>query len=119
MIERATFRPRAWTLNKAGMQGGAVIEDAVDLDAAWEVARTNAIATARDMARLGEHKQHVNRVIEPFLWTDVLVSSVEWDNFFRQRLEPGAQPEMRELAERMHRLSLGRVRSCGALTCRM
>jgi len=48
---------------------------------------------------LGLHKQWANRYIEPFQYHTVIVSSTEWENFFRQRCSPLAQPEMRVAAE--------------------
>lgn len=49
----------------------------------------------------GMHKQHANRPLEWFGWIDVLVSSTYWQNFWELRLDQGAQPELRELAEMM------------------
>lgn len=64
----------------------------------WEEAAENAYKTADMMERLGIHKQHVNRILEPFQFIKVIVTATEWDNFFALRLAPDAQPEMRELA---------------------
>lgn len=64
----------------------------------WEEAAENACKTAEMMERLGIHKQHVNRILEPFQFIKVIVTATEWDNFFALRLAPDAQPEMRELA---------------------
>lgn len=64
----------------------------------WEEAAENACKTADMMERLGIHKQHVNRILEPFQFIKVIVTATEWDNFFALRLAPDAQPEMRELA---------------------
>jgi thymidylate synthase ThyX len=50
---------------------------------------------------VGVHKQIANRLLEPFMYHTVIVTSTEWDNFFEQRLSPHAQPEIRELAEAM------------------
>lgn len=64
----------------------------------WEEAAENAYKTAEMMERLGIHKQHVNRILEPFKFIKVIVTATDWDNFFVLRLAPDAQPEMRELA---------------------
>lgn len=48
------------------------------------------------------HKQHVNRYLEPFLFTTVLVTATDWDNFFRLRLDHASQPEMQQVAKAMH-----------------
>lgn len=49
------------------------------------------------------HKQHLNRILEPFMWHTVLVTSELWDNFFSLRIADNAQPEMRLAAESMRR----------------
>jgi hypothetical protein len=53
------------------------------------------------MAKLGVHKQYANRLVEPWLWHTVVVTSTEWDNFFALRYHSAAQPEIREAAECM------------------
>lgn len=68
----------------------------------WEEAAENAYKTADMMERLGVHKQHVNRILEPFQFIKVIVTATEWDNFFVLRLAPDAQPEMRELASAIY-----------------
>lgn len=68
----------------------------------WEEAAENACKTAEMMERLGIHKQHVNRILEPFQFIKVIVTATEWDNFFVLRLAPDAQPEMRELASAIY-----------------
>lgn len=68
----------------------------------WEEAAENAYKTADMMERLGIHKQHVNRILEPFQFIKVIVTATEWDNFFALRLAPDAQPEMRELASAIY-----------------
>lgn len=80
----------------------------------WEEAAENAYKTAEMMERLGIHKQHVNRILEPFQFIKVIVTATDWDNFFVLRLAPDAQPEIRELAsaiynemERYHNKDVG------------
>jgi len=49
----------------------------------------------------GVHKQFVNRILEPFMWQTVVVSSTEWENFMALRRHPDAQPEIRKVADLM------------------
>ena len=77
--------------------------DSVDLGhlsskEAWLQARDAAVTVARAFSEAGYHKQIVNRLIEPFCWTTMVVSSTEWANFFEQRISDSAQPEIKELA---------------------
>jgi thymidylate synthase ThyX len=67
----------------------------------WLSARDAALQHARQLLDLKVHKQELNRVLEPFLWHTVIVTSSEWDNFFTLRCAPTAQPEIREAAQRM------------------
>lgn len=104
MIEAAVTNPAApiyWGSNKAGMQAGAEVAEPENAHTAWLHARDAAVAQARSLASLKLHKQIVNRVLEPFLWHTAIVSATEWDNFFKLRLHPDAQPEMQELAKHM------------------
>ncbi len=96
--------PLSFPQEKAGMQGG----DELDADlveearAEWLVARDAAIASAEKLVALGVHKSIVNRLLEPFMWHRIIVSSTRWDGFFAQRISPNAQPEINAVASRMH-----------------
>jgi thymidylate synthase ThyX len=95
--------PLKWLANKPGMQGGEEITGVkrAALIQEWLDARANAIETARRMTTLGAHKQHVNRVLEPFCHINVLVSSTSWANWDALRDHPNAQPEIEELAKQI------------------
>lgn len=91
-------------MNKAGMVGD-VEADATDTVAfynLWLDAATNAVKTANEMEKIGIHKQHINRILEPFQFIHVIVTATEWSNFFRLRLAHDAQPEMQELANAIY-----------------
>lgn len=69
----------------------------------WLLGRYPAVGLALLLDRLGLHKQLVNRVLEPWQWITVLYTATDWENFFRQRCHPDAQPEFRAVAELMRR----------------
>lgn len=73
--------------NKPGMQAGEVLmdDDAKEAERIWLAARDAAVEQAEFMEALGVHKQVANRILEPFCWHTVIVSSTEWDNFFTLR----------------------------------
>jgi len=48
------------------------------------------------------HKQTFNRLLEPWQYISVIVTATEWDNFFELRNHEDAQPEIKELAEKMY-----------------
>jgi thymidylate synthase ThyX len=58
---------------------------------------------------LNVHKQVANRLLEPFMWHTVIVSSTTWDNFFNLRCHPDAQPEIRLIAAKMRDAFAGSV----------
>lgn len=69
----------------------------------WRTAALHAANNAEHLAKIGAHKSIVNRILEPFLHVNVLVTGTTpgWMNFFGLRLDKAAQPEMRVLAEEM------------------
>ena len=66
----------------------------------WKTAQA-ACNFAEEMSAQGAHKQIVNRIIEPYLFANGIVTSTEWDNWFELRDHEDAQPEIRELAIEM------------------
>ncbi len=95
------FIPIEWASEKSGMQGGASIEDADKAEALWLESRDLAVSQARKLSELGVHKSIVNRIIEPYMWHDVVATSTisGWQNFFAQRCSPLAQPEIHCVAD--------------------
>lgn len=103
MIEQVrenTVIPPKVFMNQKGMVGETEADPftTTAFHVLWEEAAENACKTAEMMERLGIHKQHVNRILEPFQFIKVIVTATEWYNFFALRLAPDAQPEIRQLA---------------------
>lgn len=88
-------------MNCKGMSGVEKADSVKTLEfyLLWHEACKNALATAEKMNALGIHKQHINRILEPFQWMRTIVTATEWENFFKLRLAEDCQPEMRLLAE--------------------
>lgn len=93
--------PLRFPHEQPGMSGGDEVNMSYKAKQLWLAGRTSAAAVAVRMADLKVHKSVVNRLIEPYMWTSMIVTSTEWDNFFNQRIAGGAQPEMEELATQM------------------
>jgi thymidylate synthase ThyX len=95
--------PVEWGRNQAGMQAHDVLdaESARAAEAGWLAARDAALQHAEQLRTTGVHKQIVNRVLEPWMWTSVIVSATTYDNFFTLRCHPDAQPEIKRLADLM------------------
>lgn len=97
--------PISWGANQAGMQARSELRG-------WRrwlarrlflLARLPALAIAWLLVKVGLHKQVANRILEPWVWHTAVISATEWDNFFKLRLHPDAQPEFQELARCIRR----------------
>lgn len=102
-VEEDPAWPLSWPEEQKGMQGGGPLSFELQAGAfeVWDHARKSAIASAKNLVEIGLHKSVVNRLLEPFLWHTVIVSSTEWQNFFAQRCSPLAQPEIKAVADLM------------------
>lgn len=100
-VDADPFAPAEWRANQRGMSAGDVISEAnqYEADLEWNKACDNAVNSARILAGLGVHKQWTNRLIEPFMWVEIVLTSTQWKNFFALRCHDAAQPEIRTIAE--------------------
>lgn len=121
MIEEVKYDPVVplyWGKNQPGMQASEEHDALVELgeemcdtgigeypspksltrEEAWLEARDRAVEAAQAFAAAGYHKQIVNRLLEPFMHIDTLVTATEWDNFFTLRDHPDAEPHIQMLA---------------------
>jgi len=89
--------------NKPGMQSGESLDGwrASVATTLWKSAAKAACIFAWGMMKVGLHKQWANRVLEPWQYIHVIVTSTEWDNFFSLRIHEDAQPEIAYLAKLM------------------
>lgn len=106
MLEQVRNDPAApyvWTTNKPGMQGDIVTDPALiaRYDQMWIDAANQAADNAEVLMGEGLHKQVVNRILEPFQWISVIVTSTEWANWFELRNHKDADPTIKRLAEVM------------------
>jgi hypothetical protein len=102
MRENPAF-PAEWRMDEPGMQGWTKA-DAVGEEQAKRIfiaAMEDAIRHAEELNRLGFHKQHVNRLTEPYQHIRVVVTATDWDNFFGLRVHGDADPTMQALAVAM------------------
>lgn len=125
------FVPRHWGANQRGMQAGAECSSNLLLhytqpelreigggepartiparlgvrelgrEEGWLHARDRAVEAAWAFHNAGYHKQIVNRLLEPFMFIDVLVTATQWSNFYALRDDAAAEPHFRDLAREM------------------
>lgn len=106
MLRRAgdsPFIPAHWGKNQKGMQAEQELSEEEQLlaEGHWLEARDAAIHKATRMMEVGVHKQITNRLLEPFQWHTVIVTSTEWNNWDGLRCSPEAQPEIKTIADMM------------------
>lgn len=94
------YVPVYWGKNQAGMQARKELSSASIEKATleWLAARDSAVQHARRLLEIGTHKQDANRLLEPWMWTTVLVTATDWQNFFQQRCHPDAHPSFQRFA---------------------
>lgn len=106
MIEQVRNNPAMpvhWGKNQSGMQAKEELvgESLENVQREWHTASASAVYHAKLLNAQGAHKQIVNRILEPFMWTKGVVTATDraWDAFFQLRLHKDAQPEIKALAE--------------------
>jgi len=103
-VEADPVVPLFWGKNQPGMQAreelSSTPRDFCWLE--WNTAMHAAINAAYKMARIGAHKQIINRILEPYSHINVVCTATEWDNFFALRMHEDAEPHINLLATIMH-----------------
>lgn len=108
--------PIHWGAAQKGMQAYEECQELVSLpdanrysiwpytsEQAWIEARDQSLSVARAFNSAGYHKQIINRLLEPFMHIDTLITATEWTNFFALRDHVAAEPHMQVLARAMKR----------------
>jgi hypothetical protein len=92
--------PIHWGENQMGMQA----RDQLQGWRLWTArrlflwARIPVLVFVWFLTKLKLHKQVANRLLEPWVWHTLVFSGTEFENFFKLRLHPDAQPEFQEFA---------------------
>ena len=100
-------KPIHWGLNQPGMSAHQELDSLSQerAEAVWMSALSNAVVHAEALGELGVHKQVANRLLEPFVMMNTIITAVDFNNFYYLRRKvPGydeAQPELADLAEKM------------------
>ncbi len=101
-VEKDPFIPIHFGKNQKGMQAGEEItgEDRDECVNIWLTAMQDAVDHAKDLHDKGVHKQIVNRIIEPYSWTTMILTACGsgWRNLFALRCHPAAEPHFQKIA---------------------
>lgn len=89
--------------NQSGMQAGEELTGE-ELELAKKtilLMRDACVEGVKFLHKLGLAKQTANRYVEPWMWTRGVVTATEeaWEDIFRLRIHPAAQPEFKVLCE--------------------
>jgi hypothetical protein len=108
--------PIHWGAAQKGMQAYAECSAPISLmspqtqlyyevsnEKAWLKARDSVVEIALAFNKAGYAKQVINRLIEPWLHIDTLVSATEWANWFALRDHEAAEPHIQVLAREMRK----------------
>ena len=105
-VQENPFIPIAWQKDHKGMQGNEYatseeeIQRRIDI---WLTSRDWAIKTAKYLYQEDVTKQLCNRLLEPFMWHTVIMTSGKegLENFFDLRNHEAAEIHIQELARKM------------------
>lgn len=100
----ATYFPGVWQKNCKGMQGKEIIQKPFVQNLLWNLARNSALIFHWLLSKTGVHKQQVNRLLEPFVYVDLVLSGTEWNNFLTLRNNEAAEPNIQNIARMIQRL---------------
>lgn len=97
VVENNPVKPIDFREKNTGMVAETIVNasDIQYLYDEWIAASKDALKHVKNMLAIGNgvDKQRVNRLLEPFMWTTVVATATEWDNFFMLRNNSAAQPE--------------------------
>ena len=101
-IKENPVYPLVFGTAKPGMQAGPPLEPGTkEYRKAlrwWNFSMSASLKAAAALDKVGVHKQVTNRILEPYMWHKVIVTSTDWENFFNQRCSSLAQPEIDKIA---------------------
>ena len=102
-VQNDPFVPIAWQKEHKGMQGSEYFTEEKEITAnitMWLHAKDSAVQEAQAASRnFGITKQLCNRLLEPFMWTTMLITGPRsgWDNFFHLRCPSYEVPYPKEV----------------------
>lgn len=87
------------TKGKKGMSPTDIVLPEADMW--WGFAVQDALQYATIFAGMKASKEITNRILEPYSYIDVVLTSTDWANFYALRIDHHAQKEIQQLAQVM------------------
>lgn len=105
-VLKSPFIPIEFGKNKPGMRGGEKVTGLSLWFArtSWLWARYIPCFFHWVCEKLNIHKEVLNRLIEPWMFTEVVITATEWGNFIKLRGDNAAQPEIQVIAKEIEML---------------
>lgn len=102
-VERTPFVPFHWGKNQSGMQANEVLDEELQEQCRhiWVSASMEALSSAQYLNDSGLHKQIANRLLEPFMFITVILSTSSFKHFELLRNHSAAEPHFQYLAQLM------------------
>lgn len=88
--------------NQTGMQDAGEYSPQLGKEM-WLGAAKDAIRNAKSFSECSFHKQVANRILEPYQFIRVCLTSTNWNNWFNLRNHPDADPTIHALAKTMEK----------------
>lgn len=103
MIRDNPAMPSSWRMNEAGMQGFTEAPETIahQAEGVWRMALDAIIPFAEKMIDMKLHKQHINRLLEPWAHMRTVLTATQLKNWFVLRDHPDADPTIAALAAAM------------------
>jgi hypothetical protein len=100
------FVPIEFSKNQPGMRGGEKFKGIklFFVKKIWLWSRYVPCVFHYIGEKLKIHKEILNRIIEPWMFTQVIITATEWDNFLKLRIDNSSQPEIQYIAKEVQRL---------------
>lgn len=104
MVLKTPFMPVHWGKNQKGMQAQEELSGIhlIIAKLIWKLTSRAVCLSHWTLEKIGLHKQVCNRLIEPWLAANVVVTATDFENFFKLRDHADAQPEISDIARKMH-----------------
>ena len=103
MVRKTPASPVHWGKNQSGMQANEELQgkDREYAQHLWLEAAEMMANIVEEMMSINVHKQVANRLLEPFQWISVIMTTSYIDNFYHLRSHKDAAPEIKVLSDMM------------------
>lgn len=105
-VLKTPYIPIYFGQNKSGMQSGQPLNGfkLFIANKVWLWSRYVPVILHFVGEKIKLHKEVLNRIIEPWVMTEVVLTATEWSNFIKLRNNTDAQPDIQTVAKKINEL---------------